>query len=313
MGQSKSKPQSFPTRPMGSTQPSRTFQTAANRPQAENQQPVTVHVVSYSHQSRPEQQPQPKTEDLPGINVVLAKEVLQSELTQSKVNTSVVGPSKTLTFHSGSQINLSVSQKPEELPPTSFIDSLPGTPSPKSDSQLNSTAPLKQEKGQPKSQPSGVRKSFPKKKTLSKSKEAQPSPQPETPVTTLGVSKADLDVLKAMRVRSETVKETEQILLKKGSTHTYESLFAKYMDNELKTIIIVEPYLMQFVHFHNLVQFLECCCLNAPSLRLIKLVTKKSDHPEQLSKLKDIQSDLMDRKIAFDFEFKTSLHDRVMM
>lgn len=98
--------------------------------------------------------------------------------------------------------------------------------------------------------------------------------------------------------------------IRQDSTHTYESLFAPYMGSELTVIRIGEPYLQQFYQMRNFVNFIECCVVNAPSLRVIKLETKMGDNPEEQKKnLKDVEESLKMKKIAFIVEY-TDIHDR---
>lgn len=98
--------------------------------------------------------------------------------------------------------------------------------------------------------------------------------------------------------------------IRHGSSHTYESLFAKYMGNDLTVIRIGEPYLQQFHQMRNLVNFLECCVANAPSLRVIKLETKVADNPEEQQKnMRDVAESLKIKGIAFIVEY-TNIHDR---
>lgn len=144
-------------------------------------------------------------------------------------------------------------------------------------------------------------------------KKASP-PEKETKDICNIPSQKEQDILFALAARSGVVRNTLQVHIANQSNHTYESLFAKYMGPDLKTIIIVEPYLQQMSQYHNLVQFLECCCLNSGSLRLIQLATKPSDHPDdKFSKLKDIQQDLKIRNINFFWNFDASLHDRSLV
>lgn len=117
-----------------------------------------------------------------------------------------------------------------------------------------------------------------------------------------------------------TEKETQGTYLAKveilpGETHSFDSLFGRYMDEKLTTIRIVETYLMSNPQMHNFFHFLEVCVVNSPSLRLIHLITKLAENaPLQLHSLKNIAWALGKKKIVlrveFDCKSKEKEHDR---
>lgn len=103
----------------------------------------------------------------------------------------------------------------------------------------------------------------------------------------------------------------ERKIIDENSQHTYETLFAPFMDDKLTGIRIEDPHLNKYHQFHNLVRFLEVCVLNAQSLRVVHLVMKKGDKPEeQQSCLNDIASSLRSRNITLFYELNPGIHDR---
>lgn len=102
------------------------------------------------------------------------------------------------------------------------------------------------------------------------------------------------------------------IKIERDSKHTYESLFSPFMGTDLTVAIIDEPYMSRMWQFHNLVRFIECCKVNAPSLKLIKLVTKETENPEeQQANLNELAENLLlEWGITLVVEYKAGLHDR---
>lgn len=98
--------------------------------------------------------------------------------------------------------------------------------------------------------------------------------------------------------------------------YSYDSLFAKYMGPELTAVRIVEPWLAKRFQLHNLTRLLECCVINAPSLRVVQVCTK----PEMVTEdfgiyMKEMKMEMNERKIILVFEFDSTLaeHSRFIV
>lgn len=109
--------------------------------------------------------------------------------------------------------------------------------------------------------------------------------------------------------RRKVVKQIH--LADNASGHSYGSLFGKYLDSGVREIIIDEPYLGRVFQLYNLLMLIELSVLNCSQLKIIKVVTKRGEDPqEQASAFAQITSDLASRHIKFVFEYSESLHDR---
>lgn len=108
-------------------------------------------------------------------------------------------------------------------------------------------------------------------------------------------------------------KIVKQIHVAENATgYSYSQLFGKYLDGAVREIIIEEPYLGRPFQLYNLLMFIELSVLSCGQLKIIKVVTKRGDDPQEQAKaLAEIRADLMNSKqIKLDIEYSDSLHDR---
>lgn len=134
-----------------------------------------------------------------------------------------------------------------------------------------------------------------------------------TPFTQPPISRQNLSLIKSLEDRAKGALNGTRRELQAGSVHTYESLFAEYMDNQLTAIKIADPYIMKTHQMHNFLRFLEVCVLNCPALKVVKLSTQKSDNPEEQQEFfNDMKRSLNKRNIYLLVEFNV-IHDRKIL
>uniref|UniRef100_A0A1A9WFL4 MIT domain-containing protein n=1 Tax=Glossina brevipalpis TaxID=37001 RepID=A0A1A9WFL4_9MUSC len=106
------------------------------------------------------------------------------------------------------------------------------------------------------------------------------------------------------------------VSIEDGATgYSFHTLFGKYLSNDVKEVLIEEPYLAERYQFQNLVNFFEVIVKHCTDLKFIRLVTKTdSKNPEnQMTTLDNIKTDLSLREITLHFTFEPTLHDRKIL
>ena len=94
--------------------------------------------------------------------------------------------------------------------------------------------------------------------------------------------------------------------------NSYKTLFGKYLNNEVREVLLEEPYLHEKYHFQNLIVFFELLIKNCRNMKYIRIVTRMDTKtPEnQKDKLKQIMSDVNKRDIVLSVKYENTLHDR---
>ncbi|XP_073836500.1 MIT domain-containing protein 1 [Musca autumnalis] len=94
--------------------------------------------------------------------------------------------------------------------------------------------------------------------------------------------------------------------------HSYKSLFGKYLNGDVKEILLDEPYLTERYQFQNFIALLELAVKQCKKLKYVRLVTKPDpkNPAGQESILRQIKDDLLQRNITLAVKFEPSLHDR---
>ena len=110
----------------------------------------------------------------------------------------------------------------------------------------------------------------------------------------------------------ENGKYHEQIKIEANSTgHSYDSIFGRFLDNEVREISVEDPYIRAHHQITNFLRLCELFVKKCENLRRIKLVTSRdSNEKEQEAKFEELKSSLSSRKIELIYEFSTTLHDR---
>jgi len=116
-----------------------------------------------------------------------------------------------------------------------------------------------------------------------------------------------------IRKDKEAGKFHEHLKIQAGSSgYGYETLFGRFLDDEVNVIEVDDPYIRSH---HQVVNFLRCCELfvkKCSRLQEIKLKTSYDEHNknEQENKFKELGNSLMKRKITLKVEYSSTLHDR---
>uniref|UniRef100_A0A1B0AFZ9 MIT domain-containing protein n=1 Tax=Glossina pallidipes TaxID=7398 RepID=A0A1B0AFZ9_GLOPL len=97
------------------------------------------------------------------------------------------------------------------------------------------------------------------------------------------------------------------VSIEDGATgYSYHTLIGKYLTNEVKEVLIEEPYLVE--RYQVIIK-------NCADLKFVRLVTKTdSKNPaNQMTALDNIKTDLSLREIILHFTFEDTLHDRKIL
>uniref|UniRef100_A0A336K284 CSON014305 protein n=1 Tax=Culicoides sonorensis TaxID=179676 RepID=A0A336K284_CULSO len=97
-----------------------------------------------------------------------------------------------------------------------------------------------------------------------------------------------------------------------ASGFSYRRVFQKYMNDDVKEILIDEPYLKEHYQICNLVMFCELAISQCKNLRYIKVTTIKDTRPntEQSTGFKSLAESLSKKSITLYFDYSENLHDR---
>lgn len=105
-------------------------------------------------------------------------------------------------------------------------------------------------------------------------------------------------------------------ILADSTGHSYESLFGHFLDDDVVSIHIEDPYIRAHHQIVNLLRFSELVIRKCKKLERLHLVTGADSSPsqadEQASKLSELSTELNAHKIKFTFEFSPTLHDRLI-
>ena len=110
----------------------------------------------------------------------------------------------------------------------------------------------------------------------------------------------------------ENGKYQEHIKIEANSCgNSYDSLFGRFLDDQVTMVMVEDPYIRAHHQVVNFLRLCELCVKKCPKLSKISLVTTKDTHEkEQESKLQELQQSLAKQKIALDWQFSPTLHDR---
>jgi len=92
--------------------------------------------------------------------------------------------------------------------------------------------------------------------------------------------------------------------------YSYEKVFGKYLDANVKEVVIREPHLSKKFQFKNLLMFIELLVKHCKNLRFIRITTgARNDGENQEYIFKKILDDLETRSIKFNTVYE-DFHDR---
>ncbi|KAF5286334.1 hypothetical protein FQA39_LY04232 [Lamprigera yunnana] len=102
----------------------------------------------------------------------------------------------------------------------------------------------------------------------------------------------------------------EQIHVQNDSVgHSYNTVFARFLDEDINKIKIEDPYVRTHHQCQNFVRFCELIVQKCPNLKIIELLTGGGGD-EQIKWLNEIKSSLFKMRITLSITFSTTLHDR---
>ena len=105
----------------------------------------------------------------------------------------------------------------------------------------------------------------------------------------------------------------EQLRIQNDSTgHSYESLFGRFLDEDVTKVTLEDPYIRSHHQILNLLRFFELLVKKCKSLTTIRVLTSKDvqNPAEQASKFGELSGELSARKITLSLEYSDTLHDR---
>ncbi|XP_037040870.1 MIT domain-containing protein 1-like [Bradysia coprophila] len=132
------------------------------------------------------------------------------------------------------------------------------------------------------------------------------------------------DKLKEYMTRAEQIKELYKSQISKGQIvdkrhiienstgNSYESVFGKYLKDDVTEISLDEPYIREHYQLVNLVKFCELVVLKCRNLRYIHVTTSKDarDNSDQTKAFASLVKSLKSRAITMNIEFSDHIHDR---
>ncbi|XP_031352648.1 MIT domain-containing protein 1-like [Photinus pyralis] len=121
--------------------------------------------------------------------------------------------------------------------------------------------------------------------------------------------------------RAEQIKELIEKLKREGNFHeqihvendsighSYNSIFSRFLDQDVDNIRIEDPYIRTHHQCQNLVRFSELVVKKCTQVRFIELITVNSG-AEQAKWLNEVQNSLLQRKVNLKITYSDTLHDR---
>ncbi|KAL1387481.1 hypothetical protein pipiens_012755 [Culex pipiens pipiens] len=105
----------------------------------------------------------------------------------------------------------------------------------------------------------------------------------------------------------------DKIHVVEGATgYSYGRVFGKYMTDEVKEIMIEEPYVREHHQLCNVVMFCELAVSSCKALKFVKLMTvrEKKNNDEQARALQILKDSVKKQGVEFFVEYSEHMHDR---
>ncbi|XP_069679206.1 MIT domain-containing protein 1-like [Periplaneta americana] len=104
----------------------------------------------------------------------------------------------------------------------------------------------------------------------------------------------------------------EEIIIENDSTgHSYRSLFGRFLDEDVTTIEVEDPYIRSFHQCQNFLRFCELAVKSCCNLKTIQLTTSTDGSVrDQTQWLEMLRQNLQRYRINLIIEFSSTLHDR---
>ncbi|KAJ1525629.1 hypothetical protein ONE63_008847 [Megalurothrips usitatus] len=109
----------------------------------------------------------------------------------------------------------------------------------------------------------------------------------------------------------------EQVVIQADSIgHSYHSVFGRFLDSEVTSIEVEDPYIRSFHQCQNFLKFCELSVTNCPNLKAISLVTNTGHSPQEAqdtnSWLNSMKTSLQSHGVTLSVEIRPTLHDRTI-
>lgn len=101
-----------------------------------------------------------------------------------------------------------------------------------------------------------------------------------------------------------------------GATgYSYGRVFGRYMTDDVKEILVEEPYVREHHQVCNLVIFSELAVTSCKNLKFIKLLTvrEQKNNDEQGRAFQTLKDSLKKQGVEFFVEYSANMHDRQVM
>jgi hypothetical protein len=97
-----------------------------------------------------------------------------------------------------------------------------------------------------------------------------------------------------------------------AKNYGYDSIFGKYLNDDVKEILIEEPYIKDHYQLLNLVMLCELIVTKCRNIKCIRVTTNKDPSPssEQEKGLNSIIESLAKHHVCLYVDYVTNLHDR---
>ncbi|KAJ9578977.1 hypothetical protein L9F63_024916 [Diploptera punctata] len=104
----------------------------------------------------------------------------------------------------------------------------------------------------------------------------------------------------------------EQITIENNSTgHSYKSLFGRFLDEDVTSITVEDPYIRSFHQCQNFIRLCELAVKSCSNLKTITLLTSSDKSgKDQMQWLETIRENLLRFRINLNITFSSTLHDR---
>jgi hypothetical protein len=105
----------------------------------------------------------------------------------------------------------------------------------------------------------------------------------------------------------------DRIHITEGATNFgYDTIFGKYLDDEVREILIEEPYIKDHYQLLNLVMLCELIVSKCRNIKCMRVTTNKDTSPnsEQVKGLNSISESLLKHNVCLYVDYVTNLHDR---
>lgn len=111
---------------------------------------------------------------------------------------------------------------------------------------------------------------------------------------------------------------SEQVNIEDNSlNHSYERVFGRFLDEDVRNIKIEDPYIRSFHQVQNLVRFSELVVKKCKNLKCLHLLTTKdsrdNESKEQLKWLSMLRESLLKYNVTLKTNLSDTLHDRQVM